>query len=726
MSQIEKQLPIMLISWLSFPKGSHILLFGETVVYADFLCDKGCTIEIVNTIDGLKKNNCYDFVFVNNILEISERQTKMLQMLKASVKPTGTIYIGADNRLGLRYFCGEKDPYTDRVFDGIESYKYVPYGKRAGRCFSRIEIEEMLQKSGYTSQKFYSVFPCLEAAQFIFSDSYRPNEELSIRYTPLYRQPNSVVMHEEKLFADVSKMGMLGQMANSYLIECTFDGNHTLVQSVSVSYDRGEQQACTTIHTNDGRVIKRAVYPQGNAHIWHLAENMQDLREHQVPVVDGILKEDAYVMPYLVGPTGNVYLQELMLKNVAEFIEKVDHFKDLIMRSSEVVGKDEYGIILKKGYFDMIPLNSVYYKDEFVFIDQEFFIENCPLNIILYRMIYVIYDNSREREEILPKSFFWERYSIMEQTDCLRQHADIFLNAVRNKRQLQQFNDAHMRNNWMVERNRKKIMTTDFYEEHKRNCFKNIEGKKVVLFGSGRFADKFLAFYRYDYQIIKILDNNQEKWGTSLQGIPIEAPESIMADRNSCKVIICIKDYENVFRQLKRMGVPNIGIYDAYYVYPGCQQIKINNKVEQLVQKKYHIGYISGVFDLFHIGHVNILRRAKEQCDYLIAAVTSDEYVRNRKKREPFIPFDERLEVVKACRYVDEAVGVPFKYAGTIDAFQKYHFDCQFVGSDYAKDPWWLKQKEYLEKHSSTLVFLPYTEQTNSTKIKALIEQKLV
>jgi len=283
-----------------------------------------------------------------------------------------------------------------------------------------------------------------------------------------------------------------------------------------------------------------------------------------------------------------------------------------------------------------------------------------------------------------------------------------------------------MRNNWVAERNRKKIMTVDFYEEHKRNCFRHLEGKKVVLFGSGRFADKFLAFYRQDYQIFKILDNDQKKWGTELQGIPIESPESIMADHGGCKVIICIKDYENVFRQLKRIGVPHIGIYDAHYIYPGRQQMEAPKKEEKPLPKKYRVGYVSGVFDLFHIGHVNILRRAKEQCDYLIAAVTSDEYVRNRKKREPFIPFEERLEVVKTCRYVDEAVGVPFQYSGTIDAFQTYHFDCQFVGSDYANDPWWLKQKEYLEKHGSALVFLSYTEQTSSTKIKALIEQKLV
>ena len=143
-------------------------------------------------------------------------------------------------------------------------------------------------------------------------------------------------------------------------------------------------------------------------------------------------------------------------------------------------------------------------------------------------------------------------------------------------------------------------------------------------------------------------------------------------------------------------------------------------------RKKYHIGYVSGVFDLFHIGHINMLRRAKEQCDFLIAAVTPDEYVRNHKQRDPFIPFEERLEVVRSCKYVDEAVEVPYKYAGTVEAFRKYHFDVQFCGSDYLNDPWWLEQQQYLRQHGADLVFFQYTEQTSSTKIKALIDQKLL
>ena len=138
------------------------------------------------------------------------------------------------------------------------------------------------------------------------------------------------------------------------------------------------------------------------------------------------------------------------------------------------------------------------------------------------------------------------------------------------------------------------------------------------------------------------------------------------------------------------------------------------------------MGYIAGVFDLFHLGHLNMFKRAKEQCDYLIAGVVTDEGVRRLKKTEPFVPFVERIEMVRSCRYVDEAVEIPLNYGGTRDVYRLFHFDCLFSGSDYVDNPDWLADKDYLEKHGAELVFFPYTESTSSTKLKSLIEAKLL
>ena len=93
------------------------------------------------------------------------------------------------------------------------------------------------------------------------------------------------------------------------------------------------------------------------------------------------------------------------------------------------------------------------------------------------------------------------------------------------------------------------------------------------------------------------------------------------------------------------------------------------------------IGYTTGVFDLFHIGHLNILKRAKEQCDYLIVGVSTDELVEQYKHKTPVIPYEERVEIIKSIRYVDEVV--PQLNRDKYEAWEKYHFDRMFVGDPF-------------------------------------------
>ena len=140
-------------------------------------------------------------------------------------------------------------------------------------------------------------------------------------------------------------------------------------------------------------------------------------------------------------------------------------------------------------------------------------------------------------------------------------------------------------------------------------------------------------------------------------------------------------------------------------------------------RKKYNVGYVAGVFDLFHIGHLNLFRRAKEQCSYLIVGVVTDEGVIRHKKASPKISFEERLEIVRACRYVDEAVEIPLDQGDTDEAYRRYRFDVQFSGSDYADDPKWMAKKDFLQRHGADLVFFPYTEGISTTQLKEIIKR---
>ena len=376
-----------------------------------------------------------------------------------------------------------------------------------------------------------------------------------------------------------------------------------------------------------------------------------------------------------------------------------------------------------------MPLNCFFYNNEFYFFDQEFCLEEYPINAIIFRTIEIVYEYNARRESILPSSYFLKKYKIEEDYAFWQSLSDDFTDGLTNQDKMIQFNVGHKRNYQLVQENRKRIDTSiNEYEEIVLNPFQNLFGKKLFIFGSGNYAFKFVEMYKNDYPIEGVLDNNQEKWGKSFQGYPIMEPNILTRiNPEEYKVIICIKNYKPILEQLKTLGTINVGTFDFNRVYPGRQALAIpynyngNKKV-----KKYHIGYIAGVFDLYHLGHLNMFKRAKEKCDYLIVGVVSDAGVRQFKHTEPFIPYDERIEMVRSCRYVDEAVEIPYFYRDTQEAFEKYHFDVQFSGSDYVDDPSWMVKKKYLQEHGSTLEFLSYTEQTSSTKIKALIEQKLL
>ena len=129
---------------------------------------------------------------------------------------------------------------------------------------------------------------------------------------------------------------------------------------------------------------------------------------------------------------------------------------------------------------------------------------------------------------------------------------------------------------------------------------------------------------------------------------------------------------------------------------------------------KARIGYLSGTFDLFHVGHLNLLRRAKEHCDYLIVGV---HYGGAWKGKETFIPLDERKEIIAACKYVDQVVDAPDEDDA---AWDLYHYNMLFVGSDYKGTERFNRYEEEF-KDKVKIVYFPYTKGTSSTQIRAAI-----
>ena len=136
--------------------------------------------------------------------------------------------------------------------------------------------------------------------------------------------------------------------------------------------------------------------------------------------------------------------------------------------------------------------------------------------------------------------------------------------------------------------------------------------------------------------------------------------------------------------------------------------------------KHWSKGYVSGTFDMFHIGHLNLIRRAKERCDYLVVGVLSDEVVARIKKKWPVISQSERLEIVKALKYVDEVDITTRPLLDKVTAWEKYRFDAMFSGDDHQHDGW-AKEEKALKERGADIVFFPYTKEVSSTLLQDTI-----
>ena len=128
------------------------------------------------------------------------------------------------------------------------------------------------------------------------------------------------------------------------------------------------------------------------------------------------------------------------------------------------------------------------------------------------------------------------------------------------------------------------------------------------------------------------------------------------------------------------------------------------------------IGYTTGVYDMFHIGHLNILRRAKEQCDYLIVGVSTDELVQHDKHKTPVIPFADRCAIVEAIKYVDKVVPQPDK--NKFAAWEKYHFNKMFVGSDWKGTPQWQAFEKQFAPVGVEIIYLDHTDGISTTILR--------
>lgn len=661
----------------------------------------------------------FDVVISLMLPEKMEKPEAFIRACGKLLAENGKLILAMNNRLGIRYFCGDKDPYTGGVFDGIDNYSRRQ-DQSGGRCYSKSEMKSIIERAGFRSQSFYAVYSGIDYPTHIIAEDYLPNEDLANRILPVYNYPPTVFLKEETLYNSLIRENLIHALANGYLVEITEENiGHSDISYATLSLGRAKKNAYITAVHRDGKVTKTALYDEGIQGLANTLHNHELLNARGINTVKITSQNEHEIsMPYIEYPVAQAYLQDLVLRDKERFLIELDEFMSEIDKSGDVIRIDEeLGPVMAKAFPDMVPLNAFKTDDGFLFFDQEFSIEEYPVNAVKTRVLATFLAYHGNLNSI--KDELYERYGLSKNKQVFLEMEKEFLYDLWSEDDIRGFKNHIRRDTSLTNLNRTYINHPGgYYETRYNDIFRGADRKECIVFGSGNYARKFIRTYGNVIHISNIVDNNPQKWGQDLDGIGIVSPEVLKEkDNKNIKVFVCVADHAAVVRQLDDMRILDYSIYDWNKTYP------IPNFQPDVSSPHYHIGYCAGAFDMFHIGHLNLLRRAKERCDYLIVGVMSDERMYNLKKKYPVIPCNERMQVVAGCRYADQVEELPVDRAGIMDAWNMFHFDCMFSGDDHADNPGWLAERERLRERGSDIVFVSYTKEQSSSAIREKMKE---
>ena len=459
-----------LLCWYPFRQDWHVLEPG-----AGFGALTGCLAERCASVTALEKNPAraaacrkrhanrenlqvletellslpagtrYDcIVLVDQLEKAGGRQRELLAACREHLKPEGVLLVSYQNRFGLKYLCGATDHRQRRPFANLDAY--------GSKLLSRREADALAQEAGFAEAKYYYPMPDAFFAQAVYTDSVRERESIRDRvfaYDPFY---SARVAQENGLYDSVVHEDLLPRLASSYLVAYRMTpSTEPAVEFALLSADRGAEHGYATVGYEDGRVEKRAVWPEGVPALRQAFENLETLAGRGVLTVPQTWTDGAIRMPMMKEEA----LLEDIRRRAAEGPEAVmavfEELREDILRSSPSVeadparcGRDwklppeKLGPILAEGLIDMIPYNAFRAADGIRFYDQEFRVEHCPVNYVLFRAVFYTWMHIPALEQVLPQKEIQARLGLTESWAAFAAREKEFVDANRNRARYQQ------------------------------------------------------------------------------------------------------------------------------------------------------------------------------------------------------------------------------------------------------------------------------------------------
>lgn len=468
-----------LLSWYEFKPNAAVLEIGggfgaltgvlcdrcarvvtteRSLFRAEAICERYSDQEnlVVHACDmwDLELEEKFDYIVAVGLLERAAngkksqtRYIEYLQKLMTLLNPCGKILLAVDNRYGVKYFCGAAAPYTNRPFDGINQY---PQGGR-GYVFNKKEIINILHLAGLHFHKFYYPLPDYKFPQLIYSENHLPKKNIRERLIPYYPNPNTLLISENDLYDDLIENRVFEFFANSFFLECSLENIFCPIQFAAISADRGRENSFITAIYARNTVRKKALFQNGKDNLKKLYAHIAELKKRGLKVVAHTWDKEELVLPFIEGDTLSNYLKELVKTESDKFISIFDRLYSLILQSSDSVENEKnalftdetkclnWGVILKRAFIELIPLNSFYVNEEIIFFDQEFVRENYPAKYILFRAIHYTYIFAPHAKNFVPIENLKERYDLLDVWDLFLAEENRFLFDIRNHQMYRQF-----------------------------------------------------------------------------------------------------------------------------------------------------------------------------------------------------------------------------------------------------------------------------------------------
>ena len=289
-------------------------------------------------------------------------------------------------------------------------------------------------------------------------------------------------------------------------------------------------------------------------------------------MVDYTLDGDILSSGYIEAPVAVERFTELAYTDREGFLNLMDKFYGLICSSSDIIANSGSGPVLRKGFIDLIPLNTFYKNGKFIVFDQEFEMDNIPAALIMYRAIVSLFERIEIGRSLITDGELFDRYGISGNRDVLSGMEREFIRSLGDYHTGERVTVRQINENWErlfgTGRDSLLLQSDLFMEDRKEHCFDNADSRSVYVWGTGKWAGEFMRLYKDGLDIAGVVDNNPEKQGKSFFGLTVTSP-AFLAQEEDFKIIICVKNSGPIILQLVKMGIKDFGIYDAGRLYSG-------------------------------------------------------------------------------------------------------------------------------------------------------------